>query len=83
MLRQENFDKNGAIWCILSVPKLFSINLKINIFIINQQPKFCAIFFSKINSDAHFGAKINTFTSYKEGRGGGGGGGGGATSPRR
>ena len=41
---------------------------------INQQPKFiCAIFFSKINPDAHFGTKINTFTFYKGDRGGGGG----------
>ena len=31
-------------------------------FIINQQPKFCAIFFSKVNPYAHFGTKINTFT---------------------
>ena len=31
-------------------------------FIINQHPKFCAIVFSKINPDAHFGTKINTFT---------------------
>ena len=66
------FDKNGAIWCILSVLKLVIINLKINIFgIINQQPKFCAIFFSKINPDAHFGAKINTFTNNKGVWGGG------------
>ena len=26
-------------------------------YIINQKPKFCAIFFSKINPDAHFGTK--------------------------
>ena len=39
----------------------------------NQQPKFCAIFFSKINPDAHFGTKINTFTFYKGDLGGGGG----------
>ena len=52
--------------CILHVPKLVIINLKIYIFwIINQQPKFRAIFFSKINPDAHFGTKINTFTFYK------------------
>ena len=39
-------DKNGAMWCILSVPKYVIINLKINNFriMINQQPKFCAIF---------------------------------------
>ena len=46
---------------------------KINIFFINQQSKLCAKFFSKINPDAHFGTKINTFT-LKEDRGGGGGG---------
>ena len=66
---QGKFDKNGAVWCILSVPKLVIINLKINgvFLIINQQPKFCAIFFSKINPDGHFGTKINTFTFYKGG----------------
>ena len=68
------FDKNGAIWCILSVPKLVIIHLKINIFfwIINQQPKFCAIFFSKINPDGYFGTIIKTFTFYMGDRGGGG-----------
>ena len=44
-------------------------------FIINQKPKFCAIFFSKINPDAHFGTKINTFTFYK--------GDGGVNSPQK
>ena len=39
---------------------------------INQQPKIGAIFFSKINPDAHFGTKINTFTFYKGDLGGGG-----------
>ena len=33
--------------------------------IINQQLKFCAIFFSKINPDVHVSTKINTFTFYK------------------
>ena len=67
------FDKNGWVWCILSVPKLVIINLKINIFfIINQKPKLCAIFFSKINPDAHFG----TFFL-------GGGGRGGGNSPQK
>ena len=69
MLPRKNFDKNGAIWCILSVPKLVIINIKNNIFFYNQQPKFCAIFISKINPDAHFGTKINTFTFYKGGLG--------------
>ena len=62
MLPLNFFDKIGAIWCILSVPKLVIIKLKINIFLDDKQPKFCAIFFSKINPDAHFGTKINTFT---------------------
>ena len=39
-----------------------------------QRPKFCAIFFSKINPDAHVSTKTNTFTFYKWGLGGGGGG---------
>ena len=52
------FDKNGVIWYILSgVPKYVIINLKSTTFritfgIINQ-PKFCAIFSSKINPDVH------------------------------
>ena len=38
------------------------INLKINNFriMINQQPKFCAIFVSKINPDAHVSTKIHS-----------------------
>ena len=75
----EKNDKNGAIWCILSVPKYVIINLKINnFFIINQQPKFCDVFFSKINPDAHVSTKIDTFIFYK----GVWGGGGGAIAPR-
>ena len=71
MLPRNSFDKIGAIWCILSVPKLVIINLNINIcLIINQQPKFCAIFFSTINPDGQFGTKINTFTFYKGDLGG-------------
>ena len=38
---------------------------KIQHFLENQYI-FCTIFFSKINPDAHFGTKINTFTFYKE-----------------
>ena len=56
------FDKNGGVWCILSVPKLVIINLKINIFfIINKKPKFCATFFSKIYPDTHFGTMHSHF----------------------
>ena len=40
-------------------------------FIINQKPKFCAIFFSKINPDANCGTKINTFTFLQGGSEGG------------
>ena len=32
-----NFDKNGGVWCILSVPKLVIINLKINIFFFDNK----------------------------------------------
>ena len=54
----EKNDKNGATWCILSVPK----------YVINQQqPELFAIYFSKINPDAHVSIKINTFTFYKAG----------------
>ena len=56
-------------WCILGVPKYVIINLKSIILrkINQQQPKFCAIFFSKINPDVHVSTKINTFTIYKGG----------------
>ena len=46
--------------------------------IINQQhPEFYAIFFFKINPDAHVSTKMNTITYYK------GGGGSGGNSPRK
>ena len=50
----------------MSVPKDVTINLKINNFrmINQQQPRFCVIFFSKINPDAHVSTKMNTFTFY-------------------
>ena len=80
MLPRKIFDKNDAIWCILTVPKLVIIKLNSNIFlIINRQPTFCAIFFSKINPYAHFGTKTNTFAFYK----GGGGGGLGGNRPQK
>ena len=65
MLPRKIFDKIGAIWCILGVPKLVYQPKNQHFWIINQQPKFCAKFFSKINPDTHFGTKINTFTFYK------------------
>ena len=65
MLPLKIFDKNGAILCILSLPKSVIINLKINIFLITNNPNFVQYFFSKINPDAPFGTNINTFTFYK------------------
>ena len=64
----KSFDKNGAILCILSVPELVIIDLKTNIFGDNKSSTqmLCHIF-SKINPDAHYGTKINTFTFYKAG----------------
>ena len=46
MLPRKIFDKIGAIWCILSVPKLVIINLKINIFLDNKSTTqiLCHIF---------------------------------------
>ena len=67
VLRRNFFEKKK--WCDLvhsECSKVSYYQTKINMFwIINQQPKFCAIFFSKINPDAHFGTKIDTFTFYK------------------
>ena len=51
-------DKNGAIRCILSVPKYFSINLKI---INQQQQNLFVMFFFNINPDVRVSMKINTF----------------------
>ena len=68
------FDINGAVWCILSVPKLDIFNLKINIYFDDKSTtKILCHFFSKINPDGHFGTKVNTFTFYKGDRRGGGG----------
>ena len=66
MLRKTH-DKHGAIWCILGVPKYLIINLKISNFKImnQQQPKSFAIFFSKINPDAHVSTKMITLIIYK------------------
>ena len=54
MLPRENFDKNGAMWCILSVPKYAITKLKINnLRLINKQQKLIAIFFPEVNPDVH------------------------------
>ena len=36
MLPRENFDKNGAIWCNLGVPKYAITKLKISNFKVNK-----------------------------------------------
>ena len=52
------FDKNGGGLVHSECSKVSYYQPKNHIFfIINQKPKFCAIFFSKINPDAHFGTK--------------------------
>ena len=51
MLPRIFLDKNGAIWCILSVP--------------TQHLKFCAIFYTKISTGGHVSTRTNTFTFYK------------------
>ena len=48
MLPRENFDKNGAIWCNLGVPKYAITKLKINNFKVKQSTTTkvnCHIFF--------------------------------------
>ena len=84
MLPLKKFDKNGAIWCILSVSELVIIDLKTNTFGENKSTTqiLCHIF-SKINPDAHFGTKINTFTYYQMGRGWGRGRGAAAHRSQR
>ena len=63
----KNIDKNGAIFLVQSeCSKVCYYHLKKTIFrIINQQPKLCAILFSKINLDANDSTKINTPAFYK------------------
>ena len=65
-------EKKMIKWCDLVLSEYFKVcynqpKNKKNLEIIKQQPKFCAIFFSKINPHAHFSTKINTFTFYKAG----------------
>ena len=70
MLHQENdkMVRSGAFRVFQSV--IINLKIKKKLRIINQQhPRFCAIFFSKINPDAHVSTKINTITYYKGGLG--------------
>ena len=70
MLPRENFDKNGAIWCNLGVPKYAITKLKINNFKLKQSTttKLIAIFTRDVNLDVRY-TKRNTFRSYKGGLG--------------
>ena len=65
------FDKNGAIWCILSVPKISDYQSKNRHFFINQQPKLCAKFFLQDQSRRTLWHK-NNYIHIKGGSGGGG-----------
>ena len=56
MLPRENFDKNGAIWCNLGVPKYAITQLKINNLKVNKSTTtkvICHIFFLRFNLDVH------------------------------
>ena len=74
MLPQKIFDKNSAIWCILSVPKLVIINLKINIFFYKSTTQTLCQFFLQDQSRRTLWHK-NKYIHIKGGSGGGGGGG--------
>ena len=66
MLPRENFDKNGAIWCNLGVPKYAITKLKINNFKVKQSTttKVNCHIFPEVNLDVGY-TKSNTFRSYK------------------
>ena len=68
------FDKNGAIWYILGVPKYVIINLKITNFKDNKSTTTKIM--RHIFSHVHVSTTINTITFYKVWGGGGGSGGG-------
>ena len=72
MLHRENFDKNGAMWCNLSVPKYAITKLKINNLKVNKSPttKVNSHIFSSGQSSCTCYTKINTFRIYKGGLGG-------------
>ena len=57
-------DKNGAIWCIQSVPKYVIINLKINNFEDNKSATqiLCHIFAAISHPDRTLVQKTNTVT---------------------
>ena len=55
MLARKKFDKNGAIWCNLGVPKYAITKLKINNFKVIKSitTKVNCHFFPEINLDIH------------------------------
>ena len=63
MLPSENFDKNGAIWCNVGVPKYVITNQKptISRLLYQQQQNIIAICFTPINFQMCILWKINTF----------------------
>ena len=65
MLPRENFDKNGAMWCNLSVPKYAITKLKINNFNKSTTTKVNYHIFSLGQSRCTCYTKINTFRIYK------------------
>ena len=55
-LPRENFDKNGAIWCNLGVPKYAITKLKISNFKVNKSTTTkvnLPHFFPEVNLDVH------------------------------
>ena len=77
MLPRENFDKNGAIWCNLGVPKSAITKLKINNFKVNKSTTTKLIAISppppppRDQARCTCYTRINAFGIYKGGRGGG------------
>ena len=71
MLPRENFDKNGAMWCNLSVPNYDITKLKINNFKVNKSTttKVNCHIFSLGQSRCTCYTRINTFRIYKGGLG--------------
>ena len=60
--------RNGVLLTVDFYQKSLKWNVKINNLKNKKSaPKCCAIFFSKINPDAHVSTKINTITFYKGG----------------
>ena len=59
MLPEENFDKNGAFWCNLGIPKYAITKLKISNFKVNKstttkvKTKVDCPFFPEVNVDVH------------------------------